>query len=226
MIRQWIDLQVTSFDSGSRPDNKSAHTQLLLAFPVCGQSKSHYLRWWIFTLFVFMPAVIMLHCSIQAPEMQFTGEMTTLEREVLGTYEQMSEETWMLASTRSRESDEAALSAEKQRVMAAMRSQRYNRDDVDEFKGKGYVGETNSGRLVLRPSSIPRDNPDLLALVTDIVREENGDREVIMNRVIELNASLQKTDQKDVAAIFSKMYQENSPGGTWIETADGEWIRK
>lgn len=166
-------------------------------------------------------------CSIKAPEVRVTGEKTALEREVIGTYHQMREDTWMIASTRSTNEDTAVnVSQEKKQVLEALREQEYNKDDIDEFKQKGYVGENNLGFLDIRPSEALDSDPKMKQLVQEIVSEENQDREIIMERVIELNESLKKAVREDVLVIFARMNQENALPGTWIQQPDGEWIKK
>ena len=177
---------------------------------------------------MMLSALLMgMFCSIKAPEVRVTGEMTTLEREVLGTYHEMEEDTWMIASTRAaRGEGKVKISPEKRKVLDAMQSQKFNKDDIDEFKKKGYVGEDQEGYLEVRPSDELSENETQRNLVMEIIQEENGDREIIMGRVIELNDSLKKTGRQEILKIFAKMNQDNSPGGTWIQLADGEWIKK
>lgn len=166
-------------------------------------------------------------CSIKAPEVRLTGEKTALEREVVGTYHQMEEDTWMIASTRAAQGEEEVkISPEKRRVLDALRQQKFNKDDIDEFKRMGYVGENKEGFLEIRPSGTLNENPETLQLVQEIVQEENQDREIIMDRVVELNDTLKKTVRNDILAVFARMNQENSPEGTWVQQEDGSWVKK
>ncbi len=168
-----------------------------------------------------------LACSIKAPEVQVTGEKTALEREVIGTYHEMEEDTWMVASARTaRGEDKVKISPEKRKVLDALQEQKFNKDDIDAFKRQAYVGENNQGFLEVRPSRELGSNPETGKLVEDIIREENADREIIMGRVIELNDALKKAVRDDVMGIFARMNQDNSPSGTWIQRPDGTWIRK
>ena len=170
-------------------------------------------------------AAVLMACSVKPPEVRFTGEKTALEREVVGTYESMTEDTWMIASTRSTGGGKAKVSPEKKKVLAALRQQKFNKDDIDEFKREGWIGENNQGFLEIRPSK-DLENQETRKLVEEIVAEENSDREVIMGRVIELNASLQKTVREDVLVIFAKMNRENTLDGTWIQQPNGTWEKK
>lgn len=172
-------------------------------------------------------AFILVGCSIRAPEVQVTGEKTALEKEVLGTYEEMEEDTWMIASTRAAKTeDEVKISPEKKKVLEALQEQKFNKDDIEEFKREGFVGENNAGYLELRLIDQLNNQPERMKFIQSIVEEENADRNIIMGRVIELNESLKKSNKADIQAIFAKMNQENSPEGTWIQNTGGKWIRK
>jgi uncharacterized protein YdbL (DUF1318 family) len=180
----------------------------------------------LFSIGLFL-LTLTFSCSIRAPEVRVTGEKTSLEREVVGTYEQMEEDTWMIASTRSeRSEEEVKISPEKRRVLEVLQEQKFNKDDVDEFKEKGYVGENNQGFLEIRSPEKVAENPEEMELVQEIVREENNDREIIMERVIELNDNLKKSHREEIFGIFARMNQENSPSGTWIQKSNGDWVRK
>jgi hypothetical protein len=174
--------------------------------------------------------VLGVSCSFRLPEVvNITGEKTSLEKEILGTYHQMREDTWLVASTRAAvetSNSPAAMSPEKKRSLDALREQEFNKDDVEEFKQKGFVGEANDGRLLVRPSEELSRIPETAGLVDEIIREENADRQIIMERVVELNDTLKRAVPRDVSAVFAKMYQDNSPAGTWMQRPDESWARK
>lgn len=167
-------------------------------------------------------------CSIKAPEVRVTGEMTALEQEVIGTYNQMKEDTWMIASTRDEQDTTAkvSVSPEKKEVLEALQNQKFNKDDIDEFKIKEYVGEKNDGMLMIRDLDPFNLDADKEKFVKGLVNQENQDREVIMNRVIELKSSLKDSNRESILRVFAQMYQEESIKGTWIQIPDGTWQRK
>jgi uncharacterized protein YdbL (DUF1318 family) len=184
---------------------------------------------------IFIFVILLGGCSIKPPEVKLTGEKTALEREIIGTYHQMAEDTWMVASTRSAaDQSKPVMSSEKKKVLEALQQQAFNKDDVEEFKKKGYVGENNQGQLILmsedevqtRPGNKDLEDTEKKDLVNDIVQEENQCRQVVMRRVVELNESLKKAVSKDVLAVFAKMYQDNSPKGTWVQTSVGNWVKR
>ncbi len=166
-------------------------------------------------------------CSVRAPEVQVTGEKTALENQIIGTYQQVADESWMIASTRAADSGQKAqMATEKKEVLDAVQNRKFNKDDIEEFKREGALGENNQGFLELRP--LPRLEQDLeyRNLVVRIMSEENRDRKVIYDRVLELNPNAGRAGSAAVYAVFAKMNIEESAPGTWVQAEDGTWYRK
>ncbi|HDI52440.1 DUF1318 domain-containing protein [candidate division KSB1 bacterium] len=181
--------------------------------------------------FIFVAAVALWFggCSIKTPEIKVTGEKTALEKQVIGTYQEIESDTQLLASARmvpGRGKKTPVMSAEKRRVIQAIKNRKFNKDDIDEFKRLEIVGENNRGFLeIIHPEKIAQD-VTLAKRVQEIVAEENRDREIIIDRVLEINPNLKDTDRKQVCSIFAKMNRENSEPGTWIQLPDGQWVKK
>lgn len=170
-------------------------------------------------------------CTIKPPEVQLTGEKTALERQILGTYHEISDEAWMIASVRSSEFEtkieqKSPISEEKQRVLEAIQNQNFNQDDIDEFKRKGCVGENNQGYLEILLCEDAEQNPQYNRLIQEVVAEENRDREIIMYRVIEVNPDLSEDDMEKVRQIFVDRNHQNAKPGEWIQMDDGTWVQK
>lgn len=177
-------------------------------------------------LWICGATVIVAGCSVKPPEVRVTGERTALEQEVLGTYEEMEEDVWMVASTRSsRNKNKARISPEKKKVLEAYRTLKFNKDDVDEFKRKGYIGENNRGFLELRPVKA-LEGGEKNQLVSSVVKEQNAARQVILDRMIEVNPKLQEAPLAQVEAEYAQINQEGSVKGTWIQQQNGTWVKK
>jgi len=163
-------------------------------------------------------------CTIHTPEMKFTGEKTALENQILGTYNQVREDVWMVASVRAANPDsQITLSDEKRAVLTAIQNREFNKDDVDEFKRDGAVGENARGLLETRPLPRLQTDANYRKLVEDIVAEENRDRQIIMQRITEINSS---APASEVENVFAKMNRDNARSGEWMQLPDGEWVRK
>jgi len=171
--------------------------------------------------------VLLAGCSVRTPEVQVTGEKTALENQVIGTYEQMQDDSWMVASTRSaRNRQKVVLSDEKDKFFDARQNREFNQDDVNEFKTDGALGENNKGMLELRPLAKLDNDAEYQKLVTQIMEEENRDRKIMFDRVIQVNTAASEANAGDVYAVFAKLNREESAPGTWIQLPDGKWLKK
>ena len=176
---------------------------------------------------LFAGLLFFASCSVQTPEVRFTGEKTALENQILGTYSQVKEDVWMVASVRAANPDsQAALSEEKRAVLNAIQNREFNKDDVDEFKRDGAVGENNRGYLELRPLGRLEKEAAYKKLVEQLVAEENRDRQIIMQRIIAINPSVQSADPAEVEKVFAKMNRDQAKPGEWMQSPEGGWQRK
>jgi uncharacterized protein YdbL (DUF1318 family) len=167
------------------------------------------------------------NCSVKAPEVKVTGEKTALENQVIGTYAEIEQDAWTLASVRStKPGQQPKMPAEKKKVFEAVQGRKFNKDDIDEFKKAEIVGENNLGLLEIRNHQKLESDPDLKNRVTKIVETENSYRQIIMDRIIVLNESAAKAGNENVSRIFAKINQDNSEAGTWVQSDDGKWIKK
>lgn len=175
----------------------------------------------------FMVIFMMVGCSVKAPEVKVTGEKTALENQVIGTYQEIEQDAWTLASVRSTTPGKPAeIPKEKKKVFEAVQGRKFNKDDIDEFKKAEIVGESNSGMLEIRNHQKLESDPELKARVTKIVETENEYRKIIMDRVMVLNESAAQAGDETLSRIFSKINQDSSESGTWIQQGDGTWVKK
>jgi len=180
---------------------------------------------------IFLAAILALvfltNCSVKTPEVTVTGEKTALENQVIGTYEKIEEETWVVASVRSNQAQgQRKISPEQKRVLDAVQNRKFNKDEISEYKQKGFIGENNQGLLELRPVLELNEDAELKKQVETLILEENQDREVVMNRVIEINPEAAKTEREKIFSIFAQMNRDNETPGNWIQMTSGEWVKK
>jgi uncharacterized protein YdbL (DUF1318 family) len=166
-------------------------------------------------------------CTIHPPEMKFTGEKTALENQILGTYNQVREDVWMVASVRAANPDsQITLSDEKRAVLTAIQNREFNKDDVDEFRRDGAIGENAKGLLEIRPLPRLESDPSYRKLVEEILAQENRDRQIIMQRIFDINPAVQTTGLTEVEKVFAKLNRDGAKSGEWIQLPEGEWVRK
>ncbi len=180
---------------------------------------------WLLT--VLISGFSFFACSVQTPEVRFTGEKTALENQILGTYSQVREDVWMVASVRAASPDsQVALSEEKRAVLQAVQNREFNKDDIEEFKRDGAVGENNRGYLELRPLARLQKEEEYKKLVEQLVREENRDRQIIMQRIMAINPAVQTAEPAEVEKAFATLNRDSAKPGEWIQLPEGEWVRK
>jgi hypothetical protein len=170
--------------------------------------------------------LILSGCTIKTPEVSFTSERTALERQILGTYQTIAEDAWMVSSTRSTTAQEIEIPESKKLVLDAFANRRFNADDIEDFKKDGIAGENTSGLLTILPTGRYNDDTEYRQLVDRIIEEENRDRKIIMTRIVEIHSAVNPLDHEAVASVFAKMNQDASPSGTPIQSEDGTWESK
>ena len=168
-----------------------------------------------------------LGCTVNVPQVKVTGEKTALENQIIGTYREIEEDVWMVASVRGAEPGEKIdLSDEKRAVLEAIRNRSFNRDDIDEFKKDGAVGESREGLLEVRPNERMEKDPEYRKLVITILEEENRDRRIIARRVTEVMGAKGPADERTTMAAFARLNREQARPGEWVQQDDGKWVRK
>lgn len=156
-------------------------------------------------------------------------ERTALENQVLGTYEELNQEVLLVASVRYIDPKGQLQKAPevpqgKKTVIRALQRSSFNKDDIDQFKAQGVLGENNQGGITLIASD--QVAPDQLAFVESLVQEENADRDVVMRRVIETNEKLSEKDWPRVKKMFAALNRDKAALGHMIQSDDGKWLKK
>lgn len=183
-----------------------------------------------------IPAILLFcaGCTIKTPEVTFTSERTALEKQILGSYRTIEEESWMITSARSASGEEEKISIPdrpeiavgRKAALEAFINRKFNADDVEDFKMDGVVGEGLEGLLVLMPNQRYSEDESYRTLVDRIVRQENSDRRAIMDRIADVNSIVNPVDRKAIERVFAQMNRDASPPGTWIQSDDGKWKKK
>jgi hypothetical protein len=178
-------------------------------------------------------------CTLAEVKVNVASERTSLENQILGSYNSLSEETLLVASVRGvdplgRIQTPPKKSQEQQDAIAAMQIISFHADDVESFKRLGWVGEDNQG--LLTPFVMSRDKaPDGLKDFAarygqrefdSVLAEVNAARMVIMRRAIETNAQLTQADLPKVRAVFAKLAADTSLPGDRLQNPDGAWAVK
>lgn len=177
--------------------------------------------------------IIVAGCTAR-PEVNVTlvDTRTALENQVLGSYKELNREFVMIASVRSVDEKGMAedrlkgMSASQRDAMKAMQAREFNRDDVDDFKKSGCVGENNQGLLEILSCEKSKGDIKYGKLLNDVAKEENESRMVIMKRVIIMNEGLKEGDLLKIQKVFASMNHDAARPGEFVQKEDGGWARK
>ena len=156
-------------------------------------------------------------------------ERTALENQVLGTYQELNQEVLLVASVRyidpkGKLQPTPEIPQGKKKVIRAIQRASFNKDDIDQFKRQGILGENNEGGLTLLAAD--KVEADKKAFVDNLVQEENADRTIIMQRVIETNEKLSEKDLPRVQKMFAALNRDKARVNDMIQLDSGEWVKK
>jgi hypothetical protein len=169
-------------------------------------------------------------------QVEVKGSQRSLEEQVMGAFDQVGQEVYVLAGVRSVDPVSGApkapppMTESESRALAARRRMEFNRDDVLSFKRQAVAGESSDGLLVTFPDAMDRlkaADPRRYNLVTDVVREENEDRAVVMQRIADTNPALAgDRGLAQVRSILAARYRQDAEPGMRVQLPDGAWTTK
>lgn len=157
-----------------------------------------------------------------------TSQRTALENQVLGAYRDLDDEIILMSTMRGPQSESASETRKvAPRVVDQRRNQEFNRDDIEELKDLGVVGETRDGLLALLPTSKRQKGADAQApLAALLVAEENRDRRLIWQHIIRRSRNLTLQDLPKVGRTYGDMQVTKVSPGQWYQSHAGDWIQQ
>lgn len=191
-------------------------------------------RWWSrgrrsLQITVGLSMVAALGCGGPLVGVTVVDERTALENQVLGTYEELTQEVLLVASVRYIDPDgklvpRPALPPGKEEAIRAMQRSAFNKDDIDRLKAQGVLGENNEGGVTIL--ALDTVEPDRHPFVRNLVEEENVDREVLMQRILATNEKLVPQDMPKVRRTFAALNRDRARPGDLVQLESGRWIQK
>ena len=187
---------------------------------------------------LFNLVLILSGCTLAKVDVNVVSERTSLENQVLGTYNSLSEDMLLVASVRG-VSPGGKIDApprhtpEQLDATRALETIAFHADDVETFKKFGWIGENNEGLLTPFTREIPKVTSEELksfaanysaAEFQQVVQEVNQAREVLMMRVVQTNENFTIKDLPAIRKVFAKINHQNSAPGAKVQEADGRWI--
>ena len=177
-------------------------------------------------------------CTLAKVDVNVVSERTSLENQVLGTYNSLSEDMLLVASVRG-VSPRGVIDApirhtpEQADATRAMETIAFHADDIETFKRFGWIGENLEGLLTAFVRETPKDaTGELKALAANyseaefqqVVKDVNQSREVLMMRVVQTNENFTVKDLPAIRVVFARMNRQNSAPGSKVQGADGRWL--
>ena len=170
---------------------------------------------------IFLPALCA--CTITTRPVNI-GTKTALERQLMGELEPLSDEQLLAASVRAPSNDPevGGLDNTQAYAMAARRRQVFNRDELDELKQRGCLGEAKNALLMVRDCSPTAEEA---ARRERLLAEENADREAIIEWVASSDATFAGNGRAQLIAMYHRLLAERAKAGEWVE-GEGGWAKK
>lgn len=181
--------------------------------------------------------LLLAGCTLAKVDVNVVGERTSLENQVLGSYNSLNEDLLLVASVRGvsptgKIENPPRRSPEQQDATRALQTLAFHADDLESFKRLGWAGENREGLVTAFPRTPPKTVPaDLQSFVTlysdaefkQVIEEVNESREVLMRRVIQTNENFTEKDLPAIRKVFAGINRKNSPPGTRVQAEDGSW---
>jgi uncharacterized protein YdbL (DUF1318 family) len=103
-------------------------------------------------------------------------------------------------------------------LMRAIRSRQARNPQIDQWKAKGCLGETNQGLIEARPGQGCGGEGSLIGA-------ENTDRNFIYATLMQQN-NMPASDAPRVRAAFAQANRDLAKPGEWVQQPNGQWTKK
>ena len=177
-----------------------------------------------------MLVLVLAGCGGKPVDINVTivDQKTALENQILGSFEELSNEVLLLASVRSIDEEGklkpvTEIPKGKLRALRAMQRQEFNRDDIQEFKQTLCAGEGNDGTLKFFDNARTKTDAKFKEFAEAIIAEENEDRLIILQRIVATNENFTEQDLPKIRKISASLNRDNAKPGEKIQQENGDW---
>jgi uncharacterized protein YdbL (DUF1318 family) len=182
-------------------------------------------------------ALLVSGCTLAKVDVSVVSERTSLENQVLGSYNSLNEDMLLVASVRGVSptgviAEPPRHTPEQVDATRALETLAFHADDIESFKRFGWVGENQEGLLTPFTRETPKVTSEELksfaanyseAEFQQVVKEANQAREVLMMRVIQTNENFTIKDLPAIRKVFARINRQNSAPGARVQEDDGKW---
>lgn len=186
--------------------------------------------------FILLLILALCACTLAKVDVSVVSERTSLENQVLGTYNTINDDLLLVASVRGispsgKIAPVPQRTPEQEDAVRALETIAFHGDDIEAFKRLGWVGEDLAGLLSSFDRTLPpvgsSDHTFAETYSQDeflqVVAEVNSARDLLMQRVISTNENFTMADLPEIRQVFSRINQQNSPPGSKVQGEDGHW---
>jgi len=169
--------------------------------------------------------------SIAPPEIHLTGEKTVIENQIVGKYEKLEEDAWIISSVQTtvqKSKGTGMITGGDRKLISALKIRSFHKDDIRSFKDEGAVGETNNGFVKYRPIKKYINSPDEKKILNAVIETENSARASIFERSLLKSKGMPPSRQEieKFGSTFAIEQAALAQKGDWIQQNSGKWIRK
>ena len=104
-------------------------------------------------------------------------------------------------------------------LMRHIESRRGRNPQIEQWKARGCIGETNQGLLEARPGQ------GCAGEVAGLIAGEIADRSYIYDTLMQQN-NIPASDGPRVRAAFAKANRDRAKPGEWVQQPNGQWVKK
>lgn len=193
------------------------------------------------SLILFFIIVILTSCSstgsipscidIVPPEIKLTGEKTTLEKQIIGEYEELEKDAWVISTVQNnvqRTEGETFQTSGDPVLFEAMKIREYHKKKIREYKDEGVIGEANTGYIKYRKMNKYESDKNLKQILNTVIEEENKARRIIFIRSLVLSG-VEKPTEKQISDFGESFYEsqvESALVNDIIQNTNGQWTIK
>ncbi len=173
---------------------------------------------------------IMSGCTITSPVMTMTGSQTVIERQIVGDYQEIEKDAWVISSVNNSmdNSKNRMVRSGENETYLAMKIRELHSEKIRMYKNEGVIGEKYDGYILYIKNKKYEKNADKKDVLNIVIKEENKARNKIF--VSTVKAILQKTPTQEQIAQFAREFAKEekalSKVGDKIQNINGIWETK
>ena len=183
-----------------------------------------------YTIIIFITMMLATSCTIKPPGVTITSEKTSLEKQLLGSFDRAENDpyttaaVWIAQPTSFGTRDTLNIvRAVDPRIIKAQARRRLNAADIDSLKSQGAIGEGKDGLIHLMRTERVLTDSTYSKLANLMIKTENEDRQVILDQYF-IARNITDDDLKTrLTGSFAEVMARRSPVGTPIQQPDDSW---